>query len=407
MRYLAPLLFVWTGLVSGAESPAALDPALSPNPEILAMLDKLGDNASALLPPVKVVGPVNQICKEHYMDKRGPNGRDYTNKAVWMADRQRAFFCGANHGSPHRLNDAWEFDLLSNTWALLFAPDPHNAVGVMEIAEGQIPGSNEKVKFVQTQRGGPTHYGHTWWAFCYHPDMKAGLWMNVAIGSGGPGYIEKTTGSKDGIYKGPPMWAFYPVEKKWKLVLSPGPYPRIGYAKQMEYIPDLGGALFLSGSWDAAGTWLYDHKANAWKQLSKPQPEAPDNESLTSYDVSRKLIVAQTPQRSTHHYDIMTHKWTKVLNPGKESTEAPMGHDARSVMYYDTVNKVTLLYGGDKAQDTVWSYDADAKKWTANKVNGPPCPEGRTIGYFDEARNVFVINKGGNTWVYRYKRAGK
>lgn len=392
---------------SAASAQTALDPALPPDPQIVATLEALGDRSSAVLAPLKVVGPINALCKEHYMDKRGPNGRDYTNKAAWMPERRRALFCGANHGSPHRVNDAWEYDLLSNTWALLFAPDPHNAAGVMEIKEGEIPGSSEKVKFVQTQRGGPTHYGHTWWAFCYHPQMKAGLWMNVPIGTSSGAYIEKTTGSKEGIYRGPPMWAFYPAEKQWKLVLSPGPYPRIDYAKQMEYVPDLGGALFLSGSWNAAGAWLYDHGKNAWTQLAKPDKEAPDNESLTCYDPSRKIVIAQSHHRSTHHYDLATHKWTKVLDPGKESAEAPLGHDARSVMYFDTVSKQALLFES-KTMDTVWAYDPDAKKWTPVNPSGPVCPEGgRTIGYFDEARNVLVISRGANTWVYRHQRAGK
>ena len=53
-------------------------------------------------------------------------------------------------------------------------------------------------------------------------------------------YIEKETGSKEGVYAGPPMWAFLPWEKKWKMVFSPPPYPKVPYAAQMEYVPDLG-----------------------------------------------------------------------------------------------------------------------------------------------------------------------
>jgi hypothetical protein len=406
---LAALCFVSLALnAAPADAPkkTALDPALPPNPEIQTIIDNLGDNCSAILPAVKVVGPVNQFCKEHYMDKRGPNGRDYTNKAVWMPDRERAFFCGANHQSPHRLNDAWEYDLLSNTWALLYEPDPNNAVGVMEIADAEIPGTSQKVKYVRTKRGGPTHYGHTWWAFCYDPQMKTGLWMNVAIGTSPGKYIEQQTGSNEGAYGGPPLWAFYPETKKWQIVLSPGPYPAVSYAKQMEYVPEVGGPLFMSGGWNGCGTWSYDPKLNQWKQQSKVDKEAPENESLTCYDAKRKLIIGQSHVRKTHHYDIATHKWQQVLDPGKDSTDAPCGHDARSVMYYDTFNHVALLFES-KQPDTVWSYDPDSKKWTANKVTGPAVPEGRTIGYFDEARNVFVINRGANTWVYRYKRAAK
>lgn len=47
------------------------------------------------------------------------------------------------------------------------------------------------------------------------------------------------------------------------------------------------------------------------------------------------------------------------------------------------------------------------KKWTRNKVNGPEYPKGRHLGYFDEERNVFVVNLGTKTWVYRHKKVGK
>jgi len=39
-------------------------------------------------------------------------------------------------------------------------------------------------------------------------------------------------------------------------------------------------------------------------------------------------------------------------------------------------------------------------------VNGPDGLKGRIIAYFDEARNVFVVNVGASTWVYRHKKPG-
>src|SRR5690606_9070749 len=94
-----------------------------PDPAVETILAGLGDNSAALLPPGKVVGEFGRFAKEFKLDRNGPWGRDFTIKMAWMADRRRAFFCGANHGSPHRLNDAWEYDLPSNTWVLLYDPD--------------------------------------------------------------------------------------------------------------------------------------------------------------------------------------------------------------------------------------------------------------------------------------------
>lgn len=396
---LTVLLFCGLSL-AGAADPPKVEPGLEPDVKIIKTLQDLGDNSSAMLTGLKTVGDWNAVTKEYGMERTGPTGRDYTNRAVWMSDRKRAFFCGANHGSPHRLNDAWEYDLASHTWVMLFAPDPNNAKGVMEIKEFDVAGT--KLKYVQTQRGGPTHYGHTWWAFTYDPGMKAALWMNVHIGETPAKYIEKETGSKEGIYAGPPMWAFLPWEKKWKMVFSPPPYPKVPYAAQMEYVPDLGGPVLVSGNWSGDGTWLYSGKDNAWKQLKKNTNE-PIYESLMAYDRENKVLVVQEPNKATFHYDIKSNQWTKVLDPGKDSPDAPTDHDARTQMYYDPIGKVCLLYDASMP-GVMWSYGVKDKKWTRNKVNGPEGLKGRIIAYFDEAHNVFVVNVGSSTWVYRHKK---
>jgi hypothetical protein len=74
-------------------------------------------------------------------------------------------------------------------------------------------------------------------------------------------------------------------------------------------------------------------------------------------------------------------------------------------MYYDPVNRVCLLYEHGKP-DGIWAYAPGEKKWTRHTADGPPCPETRKpISYFDEARNVFVVNVGPSTWIYRYRTA--
>lgn len=405
VQKLGPVTIIasWALCVAAAAADT-VEPVLAPAPAVVKVLEDLGDNSSALLADLKTEGEWNAVTQEFGMERTGPVGRDYTNKAVWMPDRQRAFFCGANHGAPHRLNDAWEFDLVSHTWVMLFAPDPHNAQGVMEIREFDVDG--KKLKYVQTARGGPTHYGHTWWAFCYDPGMKAAFWMNVHIGDSPADYIETETGSAKDVYSGPPMWSFLPWEKRWRMVFSPPPYPKAPYAAQMEYIPDLGGPMLVTSvagsGYEGYGTWLYQPRSNSWKQL-QGEIDEPVYESLTAYDRENKILVAQEPGRATLHYDVTANQWTRVLDPGKDSPDAPVGHDAYSQMYYDPVNKVCLLYHPE-SPESMWSYSVKDKKWTRNKVNGPPCPEGRIINYFDEVRNVFVVNLGDTTWVYRYRR---
>lgn len=120
----------------------AVLPSLEPNPKVTEVLAALGDNSSAILTGLKTVGEWNKLNRDHYMDKRGPVGRDYTIKAVWMPDRKRAFFCGGNHGAPHRVNDAWEFDLPSHTWVQLFAPDADRGRGVTVVKEFEYTGKD-------------------------------------------------------------------------------------------------------------------------------------------------------------------------------------------------------------------------------------------------------------------------
>jgi len=330
-----------------------------------------------------------------------------------MPDRKRAFFCGANHGSPHRLNDAWEFDLPSHTWVMLFAPDPNNAAGVMEIVEGDVLDGNgnvlETVKYVQTQRGGPTHYGHTWWGLAYEPTMKAALWMNVAIGQSAADYIEKQTGSTEGIYKGPPLWAFYPYEGRWQLILSPSPWPKIIYAGAMEYVPELGGAFWYAANWNGQGMHVYQPGENVWQNLSPNNGEnlyhhdqTPRTEAVMCHDRAHGVVVAQSPNHATTHYDIASNTWTKVLNPGEDDTQSPRGHDAGTQMYYDPISQRCLLY--DKVQPgSIWSYSVENKAWSRHTPNGPEAPTSKVISYFDEEHNVFVVNSGSTTWVYRFR----
>jgi hypothetical protein len=100
-----------------------VDPPLTPKPAVVDRLAALKPNHGVLLGKADVVGEFNATARRYDLDKTGPRGRDYSIKMCWAPDRNRALFCGANHAVPHRLNDVWEFDLPSLTWALLYAPD--------------------------------------------------------------------------------------------------------------------------------------------------------------------------------------------------------------------------------------------------------------------------------------------
>lgn len=400
--------FFWAASVGfGGEK---IQPVLKPDPAVEKILASLGDNTAALLPPGTVVGEFGPFAKEFGLDKNGPWGRDFTIKMAWMPDRQRAFFCGANHGSPHRLNDAWEYDLASNTWVLLYDPDYNDGNRLKNLPAA---GVTLKDGILVTAKGGPVHVAHTWWGLTYDPQLKAAVWMCVWPGYGMPEKLAHVKADASQLYKGPPLWAFFPAEKKWQPILSKEPYPKsVGLAGSLEYIPELGGSLWYQRD---AGTWLFDSKTNGWKNL-KPNMNGLSAigtiENVMCYDAKNKVLIAHRGNdegedkrfvdKRTYHYDVAANSWTKVV----ENKDGPVGHDARTLFYYDPVGEVGLLF--ERGRRKIWAYSVKEKKWTELTPKGAAIPDWRrAIGYFDPARNVFVVNQGKETWVYRYRRANR
>jgi len=389
----------------GAEK---VTPALKPDPAVAKILKDLGDNSATLLPTGTIVGEFGPFAKEFGLDKNGPSGRDFSIKMAWMPDRERAFFCGANHGSPHRLNDAWEYDLPSNTWVLLYDPDYNDTNRLKNLPSAGVTLKNG---ILITAKGGPVHVAHTWWGLTYDPELKAALWMCVWPSYGMKEKLEHVKADASQLYKGPPLWAFYPEKKKWEPILSREPYPKsVGLAGSLEYIPELKGSLWYQRD---AGTWLFESKTNTWKDL-KPKMNGLNAiggiENVMCYDTKNKILIAHRGNdggddeplvvKRTYHYDVVANSWTKVV----ENKDGPVGHDARTLFYYDPVGEVGLLF--ERPRKKIWAYSVAEKKWTELTPKGEAIPDWkRAIAYHDPARNVFVLNHGKDTWVYRYKRA--
>lgn len=395
-----------TTITAGA---AEIAPVLKPDLAVAKILAELGDNSAALLPPATITGEFGPLAREFGLDKNGPQGRDFTIKMAWMSERQRAFFCGANHGSPHRLNDAWEYDLPSNSWVLLYDPDYNDSNRLKYLP---VAGVTLKDGILVTAKGGPVHVAHTWWGLTYDPELKAALWMCVWPGYGMPEKLAHVQADESQLHKGPPLWAFYPAERKWQPIVSKDPYPRrVGLAGSLEYIPDLHGSIWYQRD---AGTWRFDSKTNGWKDL-QPNMNGLSAiggiENVMCYDAKNKVLIAHRgndanhPEprlavKRTYHYDVAANAWTKVV----EDKGGPVGHDARTLFYYDPVGEVGLLF--ERQCMKMWAYSVTEKKWTELMPKGTPIPEWkRAIGYHDPARNVFVVTQGKDAWVYRYKRA--
>ena len=124
---------------------------------------------------------------------------------------------------------------------------------------------------------------------------------------------------------------------------------------------------------------------------------------MAAYCPDRKLLVVATGGKaagSTHHFDVESHTWTRAATgPG-----VPQGHMSFTPCGYDTVGNVLLLF--DQRNRAFSAYDPGEKKWSTVSPKGPPPPSGpsKVFGYYDEARNVFVLNQASRVWVHRHKR---
>jgi hypothetical protein len=379
-----------------------IEPALPHDEEILAKVNALGSNSSCLLGNPKVMEDLGDFAEGwHRMKETGPAARDFTLKMAWMPERKRAFFCGANHSSPHRFNDAWEYDLAANTWVLLYTPDYNDRGKITDYDKETLV---MKDGWLRTKKGGPAHPAHTWWGLTYDPKLKMAVWY-----AAWPGYrlqekLDAIDAKKEDLYAGPPVWTFSLETKKWEPMPTAEPWPANAFGASLEYVPKLGGALWQYRD----KSWLLNVEKQTWELLKETETPVPI-ESLICRDPTRELLIAHrgaykdASPRTWHmsHSGDKLGEWEQVL----ESDELPNGHDARSWMYFDPVGQVALLY--EKETKSIWSYDPAKRKWTKQTPVGPGPPfaeKERVLAYMDEARNAFVVIGYDDVWCYRFKQ---
>ncbi|MBL8483135.1 MAG: hypothetical protein JNJ60_13125, partial [Rhodocyclaceae bacterium] len=220
----------------------------------------------------------------HAALKYGPGRRDFSNKMAYAPDRGSALYCGANHGSPHRLNDVWEFHLLSNTWRMLVAPG-HDATVLrallnteQKLREALVTGRdpdknraeldklgaqirdwyrNVDVKngyLEDTVNGGPVEPSHTWDGVTYDEATRRLYWAvldsdNFAeernrVQRERATRFAQWTGRDVAqtlarLRPGSSMYWFDPAKARWSRQLGDAPLPVMrGMGGTLVYLPD-------------------------------------------------------------------------------------------------------------------------------------------------------------------------
>ena len=389
------------------DKPAEITPKLEPKKDLLDKIAALKANQGIMLPGPTIMEEMGDFAKGwHNMKKFGPGPRDYTLKMAWMSDRKRAFFCGANHGSPTRFNDAWEYDLASNTWVLLYVPDYNDREAITEYDKATLVVQDG---WLRTRKGGPAQVAHTWSGLTYDPNIKGAVWYCTW-----PDYrlqvkLDCIGAKKEDLYPGPPIWVFYPETKKWEPMKTEKPWPSSDFGSSLEYVPD-----FKMPIWQTRqNSWLLDPATKTWKNITKEGKAAP-MESLIYYDTKRKIFIAhwgpnENPEKGKDHYTFKASVkdggvtgWEEVL----KTEDAPVGRDSHSVFSYDPVSSDGLLF--ENYLRNIWSYNPDKNKWVKMTPEGDAPDfdkEQRTLSYYDIERNVYVVIGYGKIWCYRYKVA--
>jgi hypothetical protein len=366
---------------------------------VIRRVTSLAPNHGLRLGTARLIGEFNEIARRFDLHRTGPRSRDFSKKMVWAPERRRALFAGANHGSPHRLNDVWEFDLAEMTWTLLYAPDNPRTYG------GLGPDATDVVfrdGVLQTRRGGPAVIGHTWSGLTYDPRTQRMLFMNTWPIDVDP-LVRQVGGDPADRYRGPPLWSFNPAARAWAPLKTAAPWPKAAVGALLEDAPELDGQIWHLNNWQLRATWLLGAN-HAWNAVASPkvtpgfEGNAPGRELVGYHDSKRQLIVAQC-RRGTYHFNTQSSRWLCVIPPDSGYL-VPDGHDAFTAFCGHPSSGRGLLM--DFRTRNLWSYDPDQAQWALLAPVGDPIPQGkRMLAYVDRVLGVLAVLNDTEIWVFR------
>ncbi len=438
------------------------------DPAVVKQLEALSAGTGLYLPPYKMTP--DDVGKWHHTFKTGgPYRRGFGNKMAYAPDRKTAMYCGADHGTPHGLNDVWEYHLGSNTWNLICPPanDKYplqriareEAAANKAIAEGKDIEKNKAILakaeadtkawwatcsvedgYLQAKgNGGPVFPWHTWDGLAYDEKARRLYWAELDSDNYGDypkhgvhteltrRYCKYTGQDFDkiaaGLKKGASMYMYDPAQGRWMRHIGDGPLPYMrGMGGSLVYIPDLDRTIWYCAAQNVTPNdmqmWSFDAGANKWTDL-KPNggksilalwhkdKVAPGSEVQMAYSPKHRKIVA-VQGKGTFVFDLAKNEWSRGVDDDRV-----FGADYKGVFAYDSNADVFLLLsatGGQWADDwRLLAYDLNANKWEAAPIKGDDITKDKKLsptGYYDPRLNALVVYSNSNaTRVWVYRHA--
>jgi hypothetical protein len=407
---------VLVAMVALGAAPAVREEAAAPpyrdRPAVADRIRSVRPGHAAELDPAEMAGPGLDHWRDvHY--RQGPGGRDHSVKMAYSPGRRTAFYCGANRTAPHRLNDAWEYHLGSNTWHLLAPPDGDDPAAVVG-PDGSLASGAAGEKFVRNSvrlrdgrllapGGGPLAPLHTWDGLACNDASGLALWC--APGSGiRPDQLEAAYGAMAGLGAAQvrarltpglgDLWSFDPVARGWHRYACRGCAPRMAAGASLTWLPDRKRALcYCPGD---RSLWLFDPAQGSWEQVPARGGDRPGAGLLSAYSPrDRRLLCLHG--RETWVFDFEGGSWARLTTDARNRADS-----STSVLGYDPAADRFVLYQSGAAADRVRSLSLSAGLWRTSTTEGTPEPPGvRPQGYFDPDHGVLVICHGLRVWVCR------
>ncbi len=419
-------------------------PSPDDDPAIVARINELPSGHAMFLPSPTVHAPEGYESSPWFT--YGPGGRDFSNQMAYAPERETALYAGANHGSPHRLNDVWEFHLGSNTWQTLYAPtggdmrDRRIQWGhAKRLIDGETLTAEELAMTdefrvwwrenvmlhdagylsINDPGHGPLDPSHCWDTLAYDSVNHRLVWPLLASRQYGMKVHQWAWDlpERPEIGEGLTAMLYFDLETStWFPYRDQVGAPPVTSNSALSMVA-IGGTEFVYAQshwrdgvtgmfrWDSdTGVWTNmrpNDGANlqtlaaegAFPQLDGLGEYSPDDNAILN--VGQGDFVSREPTARLYRFD--TNEWSATNPPGVQVS------DASGMLVYASAKGRFVLLKPSQRQSSLFEFDVATETWEEIRFTGPELQTSAAFGYYDPRFDVVVLQQrsGRRVWVYR------